>query len=46
MLNPEGTFTNKDSSEAIQKLNKMTNYLGNLLDLEQRLLAGVLKSNE
>ena len=46
MLNPEGAFTNKDSSEAIQKLNKMADDLGNLLDLEQRLLAGVLKSDK
>ena len=43
MLNPEGAFDNKDKSGAIQKLDKMAENLGCLIDDEGKLLAGVLK---
>ena len=43
MLNPEGAFDNKDKSGAIQKLDKMAEKLGCLIDDEAKLLAGVLK---
>lgn len=46
MLNPENAFTNKDGNKTIQKLNKRANNLGNLLNLEQRLLASTLKSDK
>lgn len=43
MLNPEGAFDNKDKSGAIQKLDKMAESLGCLIDDEAKFLAGVLK---
>ncbi|MBR1646035.1 MAG: hypothetical protein IJ685_04565 [Selenomonadaceae bacterium] len=46
MLNPEGAFDNKDKSGAIQKLDKMAEKLGCLIDDEAKLLAGVLKSDK
>ena len=46
MLNPQGAFDNKDKSGAIQKLDKMAESLGCLIDDEGKLLAGVLKSDK
>ncbi len=46
MLNPEGAFDNKDKSGAIKKLDKMAESLGCMIDLESRLLSGVLKADK
>lgn len=46
MLNPEGAFDNKDKTGAINKLDKMAENLGCLIDDEGKLLSGVLKRDK
>lgn len=51
MLNPQGAFTRSNgdqmkSSDAIKKLDKMAESLGEKIDLEGDLIKGVLKSDK